>query len=63
MTVKLGDSRGEGQIEFDVTNGRIRKSTMQTVMPSTMTSTAPDGRPVTMRNTTKTSMTMELIEK
>jgi hypothetical protein len=28
-------------------------------MPSTMTATGPDGRPTTMKNTTKTSMTME----
>jgi hypothetical protein len=63
MTVKLGDSKGEGAIEFDVANGRIRKSTMNTDMPSTMTSVAPDGRRATMKNSTKTSMTMELVEK
>jgi len=63
MTVTLGESRGDGQIDFDVANGRIRKSTMQTDMPSTMTATAPDGRSSTMKNSTKTSMTMELQEK
>jgi hypothetical protein len=63
MTVKLGDSKGEGEIEFDVTRGRIRKSTMHTDMPSTMTSTTPEGKTVTMRNTTRTSMTMELVDK
>jgi hypothetical protein len=63
MTVKMGDSKGEGQIEFDVTNGRIRKATMKTDMPSTMNTVAPDGRQATMRNMTKTSMTMELVEK
>jgi hypothetical protein len=63
MTVKLGDSKGDGEIEFDVARGRIRKSTMKTDMPSTMTTIGPDGRPSTMKNTTKTSMTMELVEK
>jgi hypothetical protein len=63
MTVKLGESKGEGEIAFDVAGGRIRKSTMQTEMPSTMTTVAPDGRPATMKNTTKTSMAMELVEK
>jgi hypothetical protein len=63
MTVKLGDGKGEGEIQFDVTNGRIRKSTMKTDMPSTMTATGRDGKPSTMKNTTKSSMIMELIEK
>jgi hypothetical protein len=63
MTVKLGEGTGEGEIQFDVTNGRIRKSTMKTDMPSTMTATGRDGRPSTMKNTTKSSMTMELVEK
>jgi hypothetical protein len=63
MTVKLGDAKGDGEILFDVANGRIRKSTMKTDMPSTMTTVAPDGRQATMRNSTKTSATMELVEK
>jgi len=61
MTVKLGESKGEGEIEFDVARGRIRKSTMRTEMPSTMTTVGPDGKPATMKNTTRTSMTMEEI--
>ena len=32
-------------------------------LPITMTTTGPDGRPVTMKNTTTTSMTMELVQK
>ena len=62
MTVKLGDSRGEGALTFDVAAGRIRAASMKTDMPSTMTATGPDGRPTTMKNTTKTSMTMEEIK-
>ena len=30
MTMKMGDSKGDGQIDFDAANGRIRKSTMKT---------------------------------
>lgn len=63
MTVKLGDGKGEGEMQFDVANGRIRKSTMRTEIPSTMNSVGPDGRPVTMKNTAKTTMTMEIVEK
>jgi hypothetical protein len=59
MTMKLGASKGEGEIEFDVGAGRIRKATMKTDMPSTMTAPGPDGRPTTLRNATRTSMIME----
>lgn len=59
VTMKLGDSKGEGEIEFDVGAGRIRKATMKTEMPSTMTGQGPDGRPATFKNATKTSMIME----
>jgi hypothetical protein len=62
MTMKLGDSKGQGSILFDVTRGRIVKSSMQTEMPATITAAGPDGRPATMKNTTKTSMTMELVQ-
>lgn len=63
MTMKLGESKGEGEIEFDVAKGRIRKATMTAEMPTTMTAPGPDGQTATVRNTTKTSMTMELVEK
>jgi hypothetical protein len=62
MTVKLGDSHGEGGLTFDVAAGRIRSASMQTEMPSTMTATGRDGRPATMQNTTRTSMKMEEIK-
>jgi len=63
LTMKLGESRGDGQIEFDVANGRIRTSTMNTEMPSTMSTVGPDGRPAQTKQMTKTSMRMELVEK
>jgi hypothetical protein len=63
MTMKMGESKGDGQIDFDAAHGRIRKSTMKTEMPSTMSTVGPDGRPSQMKQTTKTSMTMDLQEK
>jgi hypothetical protein len=63
MTVKMGESKGDGRIAFDVAAGRIRTSTMKTEMASTMSTVGPDGRPAQTRNTTRTSMTMELVEK
>jgi hypothetical protein len=62
MTVKLGDSHGAGSLTFDVAAGRIRAASMLTEMPSTMTASGPDGRPATMKNFTKTTMTMEEIK-
>ena len=63
MVMKIGDSKGEGEILFSVAKGHIQRSTMRTEMPSTMTMTGPDGSPATMQNRTTTTMTMELVEK
>jgi Family of unknown function (DUF6263) len=63
MVMKLHDARGEGEMLFDVARGRIRKSTMKSTMPSTITGQTPDGTPMTLQNTTTTSMTMEMVEK
>lgn len=63
MTLKLGEVRGEGELLFDAARGRVRKSTMKTDMPSTISGAGPDGNPVTIRNQTTTTMTMELVEK
>jgi hypothetical protein len=63
MTMKLHDAKGEGEMFFDVAKGRIRKSTMKSTMPSTIAGQGPDGSPVTMQNTTTTTMSMELVEK
>jgi hypothetical protein len=62
MSVKFGDSHGAGSLTFDVARGRIRSASMRTELPSTMTATGPDGRPATIKNLTKTSMTMEEIQ-
>ena len=63
MVMKLQDARGEGEMLFEIARGRIRKSTMKSTMPSTISGQTPDGNAVTMQNTTTTSMTMELIDK
>lgn len=63
VTLTLGDSRGEGDIGFDVARGRIVTNTMRTEMPSTVSMVGPDGNPVTFRNRVRTTATMELIER
>jgi len=63
MTMKLRDARGEGEILFDIAKGRIQKSSMKSVMPATISGTAPDGTQMTMQNKTTTTVTMELVNK
>ena len=57
--VKLGAaSKGEGEVVFDLSRGRIETNTMRTDMPATVTMRAPDGGVMTLQNTTRTVMTM-----
>jgi hypothetical protein len=63
MTMTLGDSRGEGELVFDIGRGRIVTNTMRTEMPSTVTMFGPDGSPVTFHNRVKANAAMELVEK
>lgn len=63
MVVTLGESKGTGEVLFDIAKGRIQRNSMATDMTSTVTRRGPDGTPATMRNNTKTSMTMDLVVK
>jgi len=63
MVVTLGAAKGEGEILFDVSKGRIQRSTMRSEMPSTATMTGPDDGILTMENKTTIVMTMALVEK
>ena len=63
VVMTLGNSKGEGEILFDVARGRIRRNTMRTDMPSVVSMTAPDGSPASVQNKTTTTTTMELVEK
>jgi hypothetical protein len=63
MTVKLGASKGEGELLFHVGKGRVERNSMRTEMPSTITMRGREGGPATIQNNTTTSMTMERVEK
>jgi hypothetical protein len=63
VSMTLGDSRGEGDVVFDVARGRIISNTMRTEMPSTVNMIGPEGAPVTFKNHVKTTATMELVTK
>ena len=63
VTVKLGASKGEGELLFNVAKGRVERNSMRTEMPTTVTMRGREGGPSTMQNNTTTSMTMERVEK
>lgn len=62
VVMKLGDSKGEGELLFRIGKGRIERNSMRTEMPSTITIRGQDGQPVTFRNQSQTTMTMELVK-
>jgi Family of unknown function (DUF6263) len=63
LSVQLGDGSGDGEQLFDATNGRLQRVTQQITTPMTMSGPAPDGSQLSLRAITKSTMTMELLEK
>jgi hypothetical protein len=63
MTIKLGDASGEGEMAMDVKLGRLQKTVVRTTQPMTMSMQTPDGTALNMQALTKTTTTVELIEK
>jgi hypothetical protein len=56
-------SKGEGEVVFSIGRGRIETNVMRTDMPSTITMRGPDGGTTTIQNNTKTTMTMNRLDK
>jgi hypothetical protein len=63
MKVTIGDAKGTGEVMFDVTKGRVQRSTVEMDMPMTMAMTGPDGQGVTLQNNVHTSVVMELVQR
>jgi hypothetical protein len=63
LTAKLADSRGEGEILFDITKGRLQKSSFKTEMPVTMSMTSPAGGDINSQMLVRNTVTMEIVEK
>jgi hypothetical protein len=63
MTAKLADSKGEGEILFDIARGRVQKTSSRSEMPVTMSMTGPDGSQINAQSHVRTTMTMEIVEK
>ena len=63
MKMEAGDGNGEGELLFDVRNGRLQKSVLRSTQPMTMSMAGPDGNALSMQMLTKSTMTLELVEK
>jgi hypothetical protein len=63
MTVTMGDGTVQGETLFDVKLGRARKSVFTTSMPLTMVMAAPDGTNLNIQAASKSTTTVEPIEK
>jgi hypothetical protein len=62
MSVRLGTGKGQGELIFRVGQGIVERNSMNTEMASTASVRGPDGSPVTLQNSTRTQMTMELVK-
>jgi len=63
MKITMGEAKGTGEITFDVTNGRIKRTTVDMNMPMTMAATMPDGEFMSIQNSVHTAMVMELVRR
>jgi Family of unknown function (DUF6263) len=63
MTAKLADSKGEGEMLFDITKGRLQKSSFKSEMPVTMSLAGPSGSPINSQMLVRNTITLEIVEK
>ena len=63
MVVKAADSKSDGEMLFDITKGRVQKTTLKSHMPMTMSMQGPDGTPITIQSVAKSTVTLEMVEK
>jgi len=62
FTMQMGDSAGDGESLFHVSKGQVQRGTSRMTMPFTMSGSAPDGTPISMKTIAKTTITIELIQ-
>jgi len=62
LKMRLTDDSGEGDLVFDVTNGRLLRSTTHVTMSFDMSAPAPDGTAMNMSGKVTTSMSAELLQ-
>ena len=62
LTVQMGDGSGDGEQVFDAGSGRLRSSVIRSTIPMSMSGAGPDGSPMSMKTSVKTTTTMELVQ-
>jgi len=62
MTMQMGDATGDGEQFFDAVSGRFQRSTIKVTMPMTMSGTGPDGTPLNLKTSVKTTTTVDIVQ-
>jgi hypothetical protein len=63
MTVKMAEATGTGDLSFNVAKGKLIRSSIIIDMPFTMSGTAPDGTAMNLTSKSKSTTTIEAIDK
>ena len=63
MRMTMGSGTSEGELTIDTKTGRLYRSSVQSSQPMTMSMNGPDGSPMNIEAITKTTLTVELVEK
>jgi hypothetical protein len=60
--LQFADSSGEGEIIFDITNGDLLRSSTRSTTSMDMSMTGPDGNAMRLHSTTKSLISVELLQ-
>jgi hypothetical protein len=63
MSTQVGSGTGDGEALFDQKLGRLQRASIRQSVPMTLSMQGPDGSPITMTGVTKSTATVDLIEK
>ena len=63
MSVSMGSATSQGELLVDVKTGRLHRSSVQSMRADERRITAPDGSAINVDAVTKTTHTVELVEK
>jgi hypothetical protein len=63
IPMQAGEGTGDGEVFFDYRAGRLVRAVTRQTMPVSMSVPSPDGNTLDVAGTTKTTTTVDLIEK
>ena len=62
MTMQIGEATGDGEQFFATGSGRFQRSTTTVTLPMTMSGSGPDGTPMSLKTSVKTTTTVEIVQ-